>query len=330
VPALVNKKQVYFDANYIDVQDCRGGASADRELIFTRYVGGRAAVYGVNIDTQKVTAWRDVSGEYNEAEGVSPDGSVCIVESSRDKSAAKQTNQYIDLWLLDLSGSGKPFARLTRWGDYPNYKSSNPVFSPDGRYVAFQSARSGDTPGAGDGIYVMDLQAPSASGTTIYTDSFSSMTGWQIAGSAPDGSVMSATSNGGQAILAKSKDGQSGSVSITRTIDTSGYGNIALNLTAFQSAASFESPDKLKIEVDTGAGFERLLTDGQLFQGIDNAAGENVAAVNGNTTPTSTGWLALQTSAANNESVRIRITATVSGVDEKYLLDSIQLRGTGL
>jgi Gylcosyl hydrolase family 115 C-terminal domain/WD40-like Beta Propeller Repeat len=328
VPTLTNRKQVYYTTDYADVQDFRAN---DRELIFTRYVLGRAAVYGVNIDTNNVTAYRDAAGEYDEAEGVSPDGSVCIVESSRDKGLDKQSNQYIDLWMLDLSGSGKAFARLTRWGDFSGYKSSNPVFSPDGRYVVFQTARSGQTAGNGDGIFLMDLQSPAsigASGSTIYSDSFSSMSGWTVSGTASDGSALSATSNGNQSVLAKSKDGQSASVSITRTIDTSGFANIALNLTAFQSAATFESTDKLKIEVDTGAGFERLLTDGQLFQGIDNSSGEGVTSVTGNTTPTSTGWLALQTSASNNKSVKIRVTGTISAADEKYFLDNLLVRGT--
>ena len=117
-------------ANYIDVQDFR---AADHELVFSRYILGRAGVYGVNLDTQAVKAYRDVSGEYDEVEGVSPDGSFAVVESSRDKGADHQTNQYIDLWLLDLTGGGAPFKRLTRWGDYAGYKSSNPVVSPDAR-----------------------------------------------------------------------------------------------------------------------------------------------------------------------------------------------------
>src|SRR5439155_19225863 len=166
--------------------------------------------------------------------------------------------------------------------------------------------------------------------TTIYSDGFTNLAGWQIATTASDGSIVSVASNGSQAVLSKNKDGQTTSATLTRTLDTSGFANIALNLTAFQSAATFESADKLKIEVDTGAGFERLLTDGQLFQGIDNASGEGTASAAGDTVPTSTGWLALQSSAANNKSVRIRITGYFSAADEKYFLDALQLRGTAM
>ena len=73
-----------------------------------------------------------------------------------------------------------------------------------------------------------------------------------------------------------------------------------------------------------------MLTDGQLFQGIDNASGEGIASAAGDTVPTSTGWLALQSSAANNKSVRIRITGYFSAADEKYFLDALQLRGTAM
>ena len=39
------------------------------------------------------------------------------------------------------------------------YKSSNPVVSDDGRYMAFQVARKGDWAGVGRGILIFDLNA---------------------------------------------------------------------------------------------------------------------------------------------------------------------------
>jgi hypothetical protein len=299
VATLVNKKQVYFDADYIDVQDFR---DANRELIFSRYLLGRASVLGVRLDTHAVKIYRSSNIEYNEAEGIFPDGSADVVESSRDKGLDKQGPQYIDLWQLSLVG-GALFKRLTRWGDFAGYKSSNPDVSPDGRYIAFQSARTGETAGVGHGIFILDLRSIPANPHTLYSDTFSA--------------------TGGTVALTAAAP------SLTRTISTAGYKDISLNLTAFQSGATFEAADKLKIEIDTGAGFERLLTDGQRFQAIDNASGDDDAAsVSGATSPTSTGWLALQSSASNNKSVRIRITGTVSAADEKYFLDALQLIGT--
>jgi hypothetical protein len=46
---------------------------------------------------------------------------------------------------------------MTRWGDYPGYKASNPVVSPDSGTIAFQSARSSDEAGVGYGIFLLKL-----------------------------------------------------------------------------------------------------------------------------------------------------------------------------
>ena len=48
--------------------------------------------------------------------------------------------------------------RVTRWGEYPGFKASNPVVSPDGTMMAFQSARSRDAAGVGYGIFVLTLK----------------------------------------------------------------------------------------------------------------------------------------------------------------------------
>jgi Tol biopolymer transport system component len=50
------------------------------------------------------------------------------------------------------------YVRLTHWGEYDGYKASNPVVSPDGKTIAFQSARSKDAAGVGYGIYLMDVR----------------------------------------------------------------------------------------------------------------------------------------------------------------------------
>jgi Tol biopolymer transport system component len=58
---------------------------------------------------------------------------------------------------LALDGSGKT-QRLTFFADYPGYKSSNPVVSDDGRFIAFQFAKTGDPAGVGRGILIFDLR----------------------------------------------------------------------------------------------------------------------------------------------------------------------------
>jgi len=48
---------------------------------------------------------------------------------------------------------------MTFFADYPGYKSTNPVVSDDGRYMAFQFAKRGDMAGVGRGILIFDLES---------------------------------------------------------------------------------------------------------------------------------------------------------------------------
>lgn len=105
-----------------------------------------------------MTTYRTVEGEYNEGEGVSPDGAWELGESSRDQGPDRQTSQYIDLWKMRLAPNSTDFVRMTRWGDFEGYKASNPSVSPDGKAFAFQSARSKDPAGVGYGIFLYRLE----------------------------------------------------------------------------------------------------------------------------------------------------------------------------
>jgi Tol biopolymer transport system component len=60
----------------------------------------------------------------------------------------------IDIWKLRMDGTGKDFVRITNFNDYQNYKASNPVISTDGKFMAFQSARTTDPAGVGYGILI--------------------------------------------------------------------------------------------------------------------------------------------------------------------------------
>jgi len=102
-------------------------------------------VFGIDLQTGKVTKYRKIDGEYNEAEGIYPDGEHVLVESSREQ--AKHTASYIDIWRLKLEPDSTDFVRMTHWGEYQGYKASNPVVSPDGHTIAFQSARNNDPAG---------------------------------------------------------------------------------------------------------------------------------------------------------------------------------------
>jgi Tol biopolymer transport system component len=112
-------------------------------------------VFGIDLATKRITTYRKIAGEYNEVEGIYPDGAYALVESSREQ--AKHNSNYIDIWRLKLEPNSTDFVRMTRWGDYPGYKASNPVVSPDGTTIAFQSARSSDAAGVGYGIFLLKV-----------------------------------------------------------------------------------------------------------------------------------------------------------------------------
>jgi len=159
-PRLANRTEVLRarrPACTLEAQDFRRD---DRELVYTCYrEGGKADVFGIDLATHAVTTYRKVDGEYNEGEGVSPDGAWELVESSRDQGGPERQNaSYIDLWKMRLVPNSTDFVRMTRWGDYEGYKASNPSVSPDGRFFAFQSARSRDPAGVGYGIFLYRLK----------------------------------------------------------------------------------------------------------------------------------------------------------------------------
>ena len=121
--------------------------------------------------------------------------------------------------------------------------------------------------------------------------------------------------------------------SITRTISTAGLSDIQLTLTAFQHPGSYEGPEYLLIEYDTGSGFVALLQDFDQYHAENDLDGEAPASTIGNSTPTSTGWLDLPVAAWNNPSLQIRITAAsgfndnfASNSSEGYYLDYFAVR----
>ena len=155
-PRLANKMERLHGRSpecTLEAQDFRKN---DTELIYTCYRSTFADVFGVDLNTGKVTTYRKIAGEYNEVEGIYPNGEYALVESSREQ--LKQNSNYIDIWRLKLEPESTDFVRMTRWGEYSVYKASNPVVSPDGRTIAFQSARNSDAAGVGYGIFLLRVQ----------------------------------------------------------------------------------------------------------------------------------------------------------------------------
>jgi WD40-like Beta Propeller Repeat len=162
-PKLANQRPVLsssdlpFDCT-METQNFR--PPAERELTFSAYTkqGKAADVCGVDLVSKKVTKYTDTPDEYDEPEGIYPDGQHTLVECDRQNHLG---NGHIDLWKLALDGGGD-YQRLTHFSDYPDYKASNPVVSDDGRFFAFQMGHAGEAAGVGHGIFVYDIEKAAA------------------------------------------------------------------------------------------------------------------------------------------------------------------------
>ena len=109
---------------------------------------------GIDLKTGQVTNYSKAQGLYNEVEGIFPDGQYTCVEADRQCEwlGGERGPGNIDIWKLKLDGTGKDFVRLTNFNDYEGGKASNPVVSTDGKFMAFQFARTTDPAGVGYGL----------------------------------------------------------------------------------------------------------------------------------------------------------------------------------
>jgi Tol biopolymer transport system component len=152
---LINKRTVYESKDRSCTIEAQDFYDNDRKMTFTCYEPeGRASVMGIDLQTGVVTNFSKAPGTYNEVEGIFPDGLHTAVEADRqcEQLGGQRGSGNIDIWKLRLDGTGKDFTRLTHFNDYEGGKASNPVISTDGRFMAFQSARTTDPAGVGYGI----------------------------------------------------------------------------------------------------------------------------------------------------------------------------------
>lgn len=156
-PKLTNQKTVYESKDRNCVIEAQDFYDNDSKMTFTCYEPqGLASVMGIDLKTGAVTNFSKAPGSYNEVEGIFPDGLYTCVEADRqaEQLGGKRGSGNIDIWKLRLDGTGKDFARLTHFNDYEGGKASNPMVSTDGKFMAFQSARTTDPAGVGYGILI--------------------------------------------------------------------------------------------------------------------------------------------------------------------------------
>jgi hypothetical protein len=157
MPRLINKKTVYESKDRSCVLEAQDFYDDDRKMVFTCYEPhGQASVMGIDLQTGEVVNFSKAPGTYNEPEGIFPDGLYTAVEGDRqcESLGGERGSGNIDIWKLKLDGTGKDFTRLTHFNDYEGGKASNPVISTDGRFMAFQAARTTDPAGVGYGILI--------------------------------------------------------------------------------------------------------------------------------------------------------------------------------
>jgi len=158
--SLANKTVVYESTNNGCTIEAQDFYDRDTKMTFTCYEPkGLASVMGIDLKTKVVTNFSKAPGTYNEVEGIFPDGQYTCVEADRqvDELGGARGSGNIDIWKLRLDGSGKDFVRLTHFNDFEGGKASNPVVSTDGRFMAFQTAKTTDPAGVGYGILIYRL-----------------------------------------------------------------------------------------------------------------------------------------------------------------------------
>ena len=154
-PSIKNHRVVYESKSRECVIEAQDFYENDSKMTFTCYQPkGLASVMSIDLASGRVEDHSQAPGWYNEVEGIWHDGKYALVEADRQVGTlgGNRGMRNIDIWKLKLDGTGKDFVRLTHFNDYEGWKASNPVVSTDGRYMAFQVARTADEAGVGYGI----------------------------------------------------------------------------------------------------------------------------------------------------------------------------------
>jgi Tol biopolymer transport system component len=159
-PVLAKRKVVRTSRSSECSMEAQDFFDQDRRLTFSCYEPeGRSSAWTLDLASGEAVNQTAAIGFYNEVEGIFPDGLHTCIESDHQARDYGDPASFrnIDIWKLRLDGSGRSFTRLTRFNDYSGWKASNPVVSTDGRFMAFQVARTADEAGVGYGILLMRL-----------------------------------------------------------------------------------------------------------------------------------------------------------------------------
>lgn len=161
-PKLANVRQLLTTKDFPDGQrplmiETQNFLPGDKAITLTAYrieKGHNSDGYTLDLESRKLANFTRTPDDYEEVEGIFPDGRSTLVERNR---SVGNPWPMVDAWRVWLDASQAP-ERLTRFLDFQGFKASNYVVSDDGRLVAFQLGIGGDEAGAGYGLFLMDLE----------------------------------------------------------------------------------------------------------------------------------------------------------------------------
>jgi len=168
IPEIVNKKviiyndsviadSIHFPKHMLEPQSFRPGK--ENELLWSMYgltdegvFTSETMLYDSN--TGEIKNLSKAPGQYDEPEGIYPDGIYTLTECDHHR---KTGTNSIDIYKLEIDSEGKNYTRLTFFSEIEGFRASNPVVNDEGTMIAFQASESGSEPGAGCGLYLMNI-----------------------------------------------------------------------------------------------------------------------------------------------------------------------------
>ena len=162
-PKLVNKKTVYESKDRGCALEAQDFYDNDTKMTFTCYEPkGMASVMGIDLKTGAGDELLEGAGHLQRNRGHLSRRPVHVCRSrpaGGETRRASRLRQHRHLE-TETGRHGKDFVRLTHFNDYEAGKASNPVVSTDGRFMAFQTARTTDPAGVGYGILIYRFDKP--------------------------------------------------------------------------------------------------------------------------------------------------------------------------
>ena len=155
-PKLTNKVELLRAKRpecTLEAQDFRFD---DTELIYTCYRTPYADVFGLNLKTKAITTFRKIADEYNEVEGIFPDGKSTLVESSREQKA--QDSNHIDIWRMPLVPERHRVRAGDALGRIRGLQGVEPGGQPGREDDRLPVGAQQGPAGVGYGIYLMDVK----------------------------------------------------------------------------------------------------------------------------------------------------------------------------